>query len=211
MPTCLAVSGKNASLGEMVRELAPQGVRVPNGFAITAAAYRHVLDQADAWPRLHRALDGLNARNVNDLARRAQLAREVIFGAALPADLVAEVSAAYARLQAEYGEHATVAVRSSASAEDLPTASFAGQHETYLNVYRRSCSMPCAAVSRVWSPTGALATASTTASTISRSSNRPPALDFEDGGTGVYQILASRPNGGKWPVPLSRESVQNCR
>ncbi|WP_309639048.1 PEP/pyruvate-binding domain-containing protein, partial [Methylibium sp.] len=62
-----SVGGKNASLGEMVRELAPQGVRVPNGFAITAAAYRHVLDQADAWPRLHRALDGLDARNVDDL------------------------------------------------------------------------------------------------------------------------------------------------
>ena len=129
-----SVGGKNASLGEMVRELAPRGVRVPNGFAITAAAYRHVLDQAGAWPRLHQALDGLDARNVDDLARRAQLAREVIFGAALPADLVAEISAAYARLQAEYGEHATVAVRSSATAEDLPTASFAGQHETFLNI-----------------------------------------------------------------------------
>ena len=65
------VGGKNASLGEMVRELAPQGVRVPNGFAITAEAYRHVLDQADAWPRLHEALDALDARNVDDLARRA--------------------------------------------------------------------------------------------------------------------------------------------
>jgi len=93
-----------------------------------------VLDHADAWPRLHRALDGLDARNVDDLARRAQLAREVIFGAALPADLVAEISAAYTLLKAEYGEHATVAVRSSATAEDLPTASFAGRHESFLNI-----------------------------------------------------------------------------
>lgn len=69
-----SVGGKNASLGEMVGELAPQGVRVPNGFAITAAAYRHVLDQADAWRRLHKALNELDARNVDDLARRAQLA-----------------------------------------------------------------------------------------------------------------------------------------
>ena len=128
------VGGKNASLGEMYRSLSAQGVRVPNGFAVTAEAYRHVLDQADAWPRLHRALDGLDARNVDDLARRAQLAREIVYGAALPADLVAEINIAYGQLLAEYGEHATMAVRSSATAEDLPTASFAGQHETFLNI-----------------------------------------------------------------------------
>ena len=66
------VGGKNASLGEMYSELTARGVRVPNGFAITAEAYRHVLDQADAWPALHRALDGLDASDVDDLARRAQ-------------------------------------------------------------------------------------------------------------------------------------------
>ena len=128
------VGGKNASLGEMYCELAAQGVRVPNGFAVTAAAYRHVLDQSDAWPRLHQALAGLDVRDVDDLARRAKAAREIVYGAALPADLVAEIGAAYARLQAEYGEAATFAIRSSATAEDLPTASFAGQHETFLNV-----------------------------------------------------------------------------
>lgn len=128
------VGGKNASLGEMYRELSAQGVRVPNGFAITAEAYRYVLEQADAWPQLHRALDGLNERDVDDLARRAQLAREIIYGAALPADLVAEITEAYATLQAEYGDQLTLAVRSSATAEDLPTASFAGQHETFLNI-----------------------------------------------------------------------------
>jgi pyruvate, water dikinase len=128
------VGGKNASLGEMVRELTPQGARVPNGFAITAQAYRHVLDQADAWPRLHAALDGLDVRDVDDLARRAQLAREIIYGAALPNDLRQQILAAYAQLQAEYGASLTLAVRSSATAEDLPTASFAGQHESLLNI-----------------------------------------------------------------------------
>ncbi|WP_295755469.1 phosphoenolpyruvate synthase [Undibacterium sp.] len=128
------VGGKNASLGEMYRELSAQGVRVPNGFAITAEAYRHVLDHAQAWPRLHAALDGLNVADVDDLARRAQLAREIVYGAALPADLVQQITDAYRQLQTEYGEQLTVAVRSSATAEDLPTASFAGQHETYLNI-----------------------------------------------------------------------------
>jgi len=129
-----SVGGKNASLGEMVRELATEGVRVPNGFAITAEAYRHVLDQADAWPRLHAALAGLDVGDVDDLARRARLAREIVYAAPLPADLVSEIRAAHARLLAEYGEQATFAVRSSATAEDLPTASFAGQHETFLNI-----------------------------------------------------------------------------
>jgi len=128
------VGGKNASLGEMYRELSAQGVRVPNGFAVTAEAYRHLLDQNDAWPRLHKALAGLDPRDVDDLARRATLAREIVYGAALPDDLVAEIRTAYARLQTEYGEAATFAVRSSATAEDLPTASFAGQHETFLNI-----------------------------------------------------------------------------
>src|SRR3990167_4555511 len=95
------VGGKNASLGEMVRELSSDAVRVPNGFAITAQAYRHVLDQADAWPALHRALAGLDATNVDDLARRAHLAREIVYGAPLPPALVAEITTAYAQLQAE--------------------------------------------------------------------------------------------------------------
>ena len=129
-----SVGGKNASLGEMFSQLSPMGVRVPNGFAVTAQAYRHVLDEADAWGALHRALDGLDVRDVDDLARRARAAREIVLSAPLPADLVAEIQAAHAQLRAEYGDSLTVAVRSSATAEDLPTASFAGQHETYLNV-----------------------------------------------------------------------------
>lgn len=129
-----SVGGKNASLGEMYSRLSPMGVRVPNGFAVTAQAYRHVLDQADAWGPLHRALDGLDVRNVDDLAQRARAARDIVLSAPLPADLATEILAAHERLCAEYGDALTVAVRSSATAEDLPTASFAGQHETFLNV-----------------------------------------------------------------------------
>ena len=97
------VGGKNASLGEMYRELGAQGVRVPNGFAVTAEAYRHVLERSGAGPRLRTALEGLRVADVDDLARRAQQAREIVAGAPLPDDLVAEILAAHARLQAEYG------------------------------------------------------------------------------------------------------------
>jgi pyruvate,water dikinase len=128
------VGGKNASLGEMVRELGAQGVRVPNGFAITAQAYRDVLEQSGTWNILREALDGLDVKDVDDLARRAQRAREAVQSAPLPAGLVAEIAQAYDRLRAEYGETLTLAVRSSATAEDLPSASFAGQHETFLNI-----------------------------------------------------------------------------
>jgi pyruvate,water dikinase len=129
------VGGKNASLGEMYRKLAGAEVRVPNGFAITADGYRHVLDEAGAWGPLHAVLDDLHADDVADLARRAGSAREIVYGAGLPPDLAREVRAGYRRLQAEYGETVSLAVRSSATAEDLPNASFAGQHETYLNVH----------------------------------------------------------------------------
>ncbi|WP_153109533.1 phosphoenolpyruvate synthase [Propionivibrio limicola] len=128
------VGGKNASLGEMYRELTPQGIKIPNGFAITAEAYRHVLDEAKAWPMLRAALDGLDANDVDDLARRAARAREIVYQAGIPDDLAQEIVTAYAQLKGEYGPELTVAVRSSATAEDLPNASFAGQHETYLNV-----------------------------------------------------------------------------
>lgn len=128
------VGGKNASLGEMVRELSPKGVRVPDGFAITAGAYRAMLDQAGAIPELHRALDGLRPDDVDDLARRGTQAREIVYGAPLPAEVRAEIIEAYRRLGGEYGLGLSVAVRSSATAEDLPTASFAGQQDTFLNV-----------------------------------------------------------------------------
>lgn len=128
------VGGKNASLGEMLRELGPLGVRVPDGFAITAEAYRRTLEAADAGPRLRHALDGLDATDVDDLARRAREAREIVRAAPLPSALVDAMRAAYAALRAQYGGPLTVAVRSSATAEDLPSASFAGQHDSFLNV-----------------------------------------------------------------------------
>ena len=112
------VGGKNASLGEMYRALAPAGVRVPNGFAITAEAYRRTLELADAWPRLKEALAGLDVEDVDELGRRAQRAREIIYASALPDDVARDIRAAYAQLRAEYGSEMTVAVRSSATAEE---------------------------------------------------------------------------------------------
>ncbi|MCX7899924.1 MAG: phosphoenolpyruvate synthase, partial [Methylocystis sp.] len=128
------VGGKNASLGEMYRELTSKGLLVPNGFAVTAEAYRATLDEAGAWPALHEALDGVDPENVADLARRAARARDIVYAAPLPASVEADICAAMVELIKEYGAELTVAVRSSATAEDLPSASFAGQHETYLNV-----------------------------------------------------------------------------
>ncbi len=128
------VGGKNASLGEMYRNLSPQGVRIPNGFAITAEAYRYLLDQAGAWTALRDALDGLDPGDTRDLSSRGSRAREIVMGAPLPADLEAQIRAAYRQLCQEYGAGLSVAVRSSATAEDLPTASFAGQQESFLNV-----------------------------------------------------------------------------
>lgn len=129
-----SVGGKNASLGEMYRELIPQGIRIPNGFAVTAEAYRYVLDQADAWKALHQALDDLNPDDVADLAKRALKAREIIYAAPFPEDLEQQIIEAFTQLKEQYGDDLSVAVRSSATAEDLPTASFAGQQDTYLNI-----------------------------------------------------------------------------
>jgi pyruvate,water dikinase len=128
------VGGKNASLGEMYRELGSQGVRVPNGFAVTAAAYKAMLDHANAWEGLHAALDGIDQADVQDLARRAAAARAIVYDAPLPPALEDGIVQAWRTLREQYGDALTVAVRSSATAEDLPTASFAGQHESYLNV-----------------------------------------------------------------------------
>jgi len=128
------VGGKNASLGEMYRELTPQGVKIPNGFAITADAYRYMLKRADAWDALHEALDGLDASDINDLARRGVKARDIIYGATLPDDLRDQILGAFKALKKQYPDDISVAVRSSATAEDLPNASFAGQQDTYLNI-----------------------------------------------------------------------------
>lgn len=128
------VGGKNASLGEMYQNLTTEGVRVPNGFAVTAEAYRYVLEHNNAWQPLHAALDGLDPDNIRDLQARGEKARAIVYGCQLPDDLKAAILQAYAQLKREYGESISLAVRSSATAEDSPEASFAGQNDTYLNI-----------------------------------------------------------------------------
>ena len=128
------VGGKTASLGEMYGTLRPRGVPIPNGFAITSEAYRGMLDAANAWEPLREALDGVRIDDARELARRGHAAREIVYGAGLPEALKREILSAYADLQREYGSDVSLAVRSSATAEDLPTASFAGQQDSFLNV-----------------------------------------------------------------------------
>jgi pyruvate,water dikinase len=123
------VGGKNASLGEMIRELTAEGVRVPGGFATTAAAYRHLIRYGALQDQLHTILDGLDSRDIARLQAAGAAARALLLAAALPPDLEQAILAAYRNLDCP-----AVAVRSSATAEDLPDASFAGQQETYLNV-----------------------------------------------------------------------------
>ncbi len=128
------VGGKNASLGELYSVLSAQGVRVPNGFALTARAYRDALTAAGAWAPLHQILDPVDKTRIKDLAKRAAEARAIVYKATGTAQIRQEVADAYRELEKEYGPAPAVAVRSSATAEDLPTASFAGQHESFLNV-----------------------------------------------------------------------------
>jgi pyruvate,water dikinase len=128
------VGGKNASLGEMYRELASKGIRIPNGFAVTAAGYRHVLQVGGLAQKLRTILADLDTQDLANLAERGRRVREAILATPLPEDLQHEITAAYSTLCAEYGPETDVAVRSSATAEDLPDASFAGQQESFLNI-----------------------------------------------------------------------------
>ena len=128
------VGGKNAALGELYSALSPQGVRVPNGFALTVDLYRAALTEANAWPRLASLLASIPSGDVKALAVAAAQARTIVYHATGTERVRAAVAANYARLEEEYGHDVAVAVRSSATAEDLPTASFAGQHESFLNV-----------------------------------------------------------------------------
>lgn len=128
------VGGKNASLGEMYRHLTKVGVRVPNGFAITSEAYKYVLQTNGAWQKLHKLLDDFNPDNLQELQARGKACRELVYECSLPDDLENEILKAYEELKKEYGENLSLAVRSSATAEDSPEASFAGQNETYLNI-----------------------------------------------------------------------------
>ncbi len=128
------VGGKNASLGEMYCALSAHGVKVPNGFATTTAAYRHFYEHNDLVARITEALGALDVEDVVALAATGKQIRDWILAGEMPADLVEEIHVAYQELGVEYGAEPDVAVRSSATAEDLPNASFAGQQDTYLNI-----------------------------------------------------------------------------
>ncbi|WP_104637627.1 pyruvate, water dikinase [Helicobacter felis] len=129
------VGGKNASIGEMFQELVPSGIKVPNGFAITSDAYWYLLEKGGIKAQIVTLLEGVDATELDVLKMRSKQIRDLIFGTPLPADLRDEILQAYQMLSDEYNmREADVAVRSSATAEDLPDASFAGQQDTYLNV-----------------------------------------------------------------------------
>ncbi len=128
------VGGKNASLGEMIRNLREKGVSVPSGFAITADAYKYVIEKAGIREKIRDTLADLDTHDMENLAMRGSKIREMVRNAPCPEDLKEEIRSAYRAMERRYGENVDVAVRSSATAEDLPTASFAGQQETYLNV-----------------------------------------------------------------------------
>ena len=131
------VGGKNASLGELFAELKPRGVNVLDGFATTAAAYRRLLAEGSLKARLQELFTGLDVENLEELARRGEAARSAVLDTPLPVAVRDAVLAGYDRLSARLGRQPEVAVRSSATAEDLPEASFAGAAETFLNVRGR--------------------------------------------------------------------------
>lgn len=129
------VGGKNASIGEMFQELVPIGIKVPDGFAITSEAYWYLLEQGGAKQKIIELLENVDATEIDVLKIRSKQIRELIFGTPFPSDLRDEIFQAYEILSQQYHmKEADVAVRSSATAEDLPDASFAGQQDTYLNI-----------------------------------------------------------------------------
>ncbi len=134
MDNVAQVGGKNASLGELIRALEPKGVRIPHGFAVTAAAYYHYLEETGLDTFIETTLKGLHTKNLKELSRCGKLIREKMRATPLPKDLEKAIAEAYTKMEKRYGKNADVAVRSSATAEDLPGASFAGEQETYLNI-----------------------------------------------------------------------------
>ncbi|MBW4508655.1 MAG: phosphoenolpyruvate synthase [Scytonematopsis contorta HA4267-MV1] len=128
------VGGKNASLGEMIQQLIPKGVNVPIGFATTAYAYRHFIQSAGLEKKLRKLFSDLNVDDVTNLKERGKKARALLMHTPFPLELQSSISKAYQELCERYNPDTDVAVRSSATAEDLPDASFAGQQETFLNV-----------------------------------------------------------------------------
>ncbi|MBK3332153.1 phosphoenolpyruvate synthase [Persephonella atlantica] len=129
------VGGKNASLGEMIKGLSPMGIKIPMGYVVTAEAYRYFIEYNNLKEKIRETLKGLDPNDVFDLQKRGLTIREMIKGGQFPEDLRKQILDYYAQLSEMYGKHRVdVAVRSSATAEDLPDASFAGQQETYLNI-----------------------------------------------------------------------------
>ncbi len=128
------VGGKNASLGEMIQELSEKGVKIPDGFAVTAYAYRYLLEKTETKEKIVQILSDLDTEDLFNLQERGEKVRNIIRNLQFPPELRNAVIQAYKKLEEKYGVDVDVAVRSSATAEDLPDASFAGQQETYLNV-----------------------------------------------------------------------------
>ena len=129
------VGGKNASLGEMYTNLVPKGVNIPNGFAITAYAYRYLLKETWTDKKIKEILSDLDTSDMDNLAQRGSRVRSLIKSLEFPEDLTKAIIEAYKKMEKIYGKNVDVAVRSSATAEDLPDASFAGQQDTYLNIF----------------------------------------------------------------------------
>ena len=130
-----SVGGKNASLGEMYTTLVPKGIRVPNGFVITAYAYRYFIEKEGLTSFIKETLKDLDTEDIKNLQKKGKAIREKIIAANVPDEIEKEIAEAYKNLSSAYNmDEADTAVRSSATAEDLPGASFAGEHETYLNV-----------------------------------------------------------------------------
>lgn len=128
------VGGKNASLGEMISNLSNAGVQVPGGFATTSYAFNQFLEQSGVEAKIHEILDALDVDDVNALAEAGKTIRQWILDTPFQSELEDEIKSAFVTLQGEMGDEASFAVRSSATAEDMPDASFAGQQETFLNV-----------------------------------------------------------------------------
>ena len=128
------VGGKNASLGEMYQNLTKKKVKIPNGFAVTAHAYHFFTEKAKIKTEIKKILSGLKVNNIQDLQEKGQKVRQTILKAEMPEELNEAIIKAYRQMEKMYGKGCDVAVRSSATAEDLPDASFAGQQETFLNI-----------------------------------------------------------------------------
>ncbi len=128
------VGGKNASLGEMYQKLTPKGVQIPNGYAVTAHAYHYLLKHAGIKDDIKKILSDLNVKDIANLEERGRKVRSAILNTTFPEDLNIAILKGYKEMEKLYGKNCDVAIRSSATAEDLPDASFAGQQETFLNV-----------------------------------------------------------------------------